>query len=106
MVILQAEGFINLGVFGELSYNKADSMMHILSRRTFPPVANIPMVTFPVRATVNVKALSFWAGEQERIGASPVPGNFTVRVMDIYKHRMKEDKEYVKSRNGDKPTPP
>jgi hypothetical protein len=81
-------------------------MIRTLARRTFPPVANILDVTFPIRATVNMKLLGFWVREQERIGAMSVPNDFTVQVMDMYKPRMKEDKEYVESRKGDKRTPP
>jgi hypothetical protein len=106
IVVLQGEGFVDLDVFGELIDDDLDSMIRTLARRTFPPVINIANVTFPIRATVNMKSLGFWVREQERIGALPIPNDFTVQVMDVYKHRMKEDKEYVESRKGDKHTPP
>jgi hypothetical protein len=76
-VTLRGEGFIGLAVFRELAEDEADSMIHILSCHTYLVVANIPDVTFPVRATVNVKALGFWLREQEQIGATPLPDDFT-----------------------------
>jgi hypothetical protein len=92
IVTLHAEGFVDVGAFRELTDEEVD---WTLSCWIFPLMPNIVDVTFPIRATVNVKALGFWVREKEYIRAAPVPDDFTIQVMDLYKRRMEEDKEYV-----------
>jgi hypothetical protein len=82
-VIIVAEGYNELALFGELINDDVDSMMRTLSRRTFPPVLGQADVAFPVRAATNMQTLGYWVRKQDRIGGTPAPVDFTVLVMNL-----------------------
>jgi hypothetical protein len=105
-VIIIAEGYADLDLFGELSKENVNSMMRTLSCRTYAVVPGQANVAFPVRAAGHMKLLGYWVREQQRIGGVLVAADYTAPGINLCQRRMGNNKLYSDSRKGDKPTAP
>jgi hypothetical protein len=99
--LILEEGYDTFESLGELEDSDIDRMISKLSK-TYAPNPNLnpdPNVNrrFPTRAVLNLKAMTYWIREQQRIGGEVTPGNFTERVMQTVKERMRDDARVVKS---------